>query len=101
MFKSKNDVIREERTIVVENASFGLALKFIGFALLLDIAYRSFAKGDTSWDLFAIIIISGFVSRAYQIRNRIVNKGWAKTLVISIIAGGLTAFITVLIMTVH
>jgi hypothetical protein len=101
MFTSKNEVQRDERTTVVENASFSLAYKFVGFALLLDVAYRSFAKGDAAWDLLAIVIISGFLTTAYQIRNRIVNKGWAKTFVSAIRAASLTAFIIVLIRTVH
>jgi hypothetical protein len=101
MFTNKNEVQRDERTTFVENASFGLAYKFVGFALLLDVAYRSFTKGDAAWDLLAIVIISGFLSTAYQIRNRIVNRSWAKTFVIAIMAASLIAFITVLIRTVH
>ena len=101
MFTDKKDIQRDERTTVVENASFSLAYKFVGFVLLLDVAYRAFAKGDSAWDLLAIVIISGFVSKTYQIRNRIVNKGLAKTFIITIIAGGLAAFIIALIMTVH
>ena len=38
MFNSKKEVQRDERTTIVENASFSLAYKFVGFALLIDVA---------------------------------------------------------------
>jgi len=101
MFNSKKEVQRDERTTIVENASFSLAYKFVGFALLIDVAYRAYTKGDGAWDLLAILIISGFLTTAYQIRNKIVNKGWASTFVLAIMVAGLIAFLTVLIRTIH
>ena len=101
MFTSKKVVQKDERTTVVENASYKLAYKFIGFALLIDIAYRAFAKGQSSWDLLAIVIISGFLTAAYQIRNKIVNRGWANTFILTITVACLAAFILVLIRTVR
>jgi len=101
MFTSKNEVQKDERTTVVENASYALAYKFVGFALLFDVAYRAYAIGDSSWDLLAILIISGLLTTAYQIRNKIVNRGWANTFILTITLAGLIAFFIVLIRTIH
>ncbi len=101
MFKNKKVVQKDERTTVVENASYGLAYKFIGFALLFDVAYRAYAKGEPSWDLMAILIISGFLTTAYQIRNKIVNRGLSNTIILTITVAGLVAFFLVLIRTIH
>jgi hypothetical protein len=101
MFTSKKEVQKDERTTVVENASYSLAYKFIGFALLFDVAYRAYVKGESSWDLMAILILSGFLITAYQIRNKIVNRGWANTYILTITVASLIAFILVLIRTIH
>lgn len=101
MFTSKREVQKDERTTFVENASYGLAIKFISFALLFDVAYRAYAKGDASWDLLAILIISGFLTTAFQIRNKIVNRGWANTFVLTVTVASLVAFFIVLFGTIH
>ncbi|MFA4980569.1 MAG: hypothetical protein WC589_23880 [Sphingobacterium sp.] len=101
MFTSKKEVQKDERTTVVENASYSLAYKFVGFALLFDVAYRAYVKSEASWDLLAIIIISGFLTISYQIRNKIVNRAWANTLILTITVASLVAFLIVLIRTIH
>jgi len=100
MFTNKKAFQKDERTIVVENASYSLAYKFIGFALLFDIAYRAYIIGENSWDLIAILIISGFLITVYQMRNKIVNRGWAITFILTIIVASLIAFFLVLIRTI-
>ena len=100
MFNKIKEVQKDERTTVVEHASYSLAYKFVGFAILFDVAYRAYVKGETSWDLLAILILSGLLTTAYQIKNKIVNKAWANTFVITITAACLTAFLLVLIRTI-
>lgn len=73
------EVNKDERTVYVENASYSLGYKFITFAILLDVAYRSFKLGEASWDLLAIVILSGFVLTIYQAKNKIINKFWVKS----------------------
>jgi hypothetical protein len=101
MFNNNKEVQKDERTTIVETASYALAYKFIGFALLFDVAYRAYAKGESSWDLLAIIIISGLLTTAYQLRNKILNKGWVNTFILTIALAGLVAFFSVLIRTIY
>ncbi len=77
-------VERDERTEAVEGASYGLAYKLVAFALLLDVAYRSFFLGQAAWDLLAIVIVSGLAITAYQWRGSIISRGWARALVVAI-----------------
>ena len=44
-------VVRDERTIAVEDASYRLAYGFISFALLLDVMYRSLVRREAPWEL--------------------------------------------------
>ncbi|MHB8126443.1 MAG: hypothetical protein ACYDEJ_12550 [Desulfitobacteriaceae bacterium] len=101
MFTDKKDVLRDERTITVENISYSLGYKFIGFALLFDVAYRAFKKGETSWDLFAILILSGALTTAYQFRNKIINKSMAKGFILAVTVASIVALLVVLVITVH
>lgn len=89
-----SNIERDERTVVVEKASYSLAYIFMGFALLLDIAYRSFVKGESSFDLLAIIVLSGFISTVYQAKHKILNQGWVKLIILAI---SISVFIAILI----
>jgi len=66
-------VVRDERTISVEDASYRFAYGFISFALLLDVMYRSFVRREASWELLAIVIVGGMVSSVYQWRRKILT----------------------------
>jgi hypothetical protein len=59
---SLSGVVRDERTVVVEDASYRFAYLFIAFALLLDVMYRSLVRQEASWDLLAIVVLAGAVS---------------------------------------
>ena len=50
---SANLVQRDERTTAIENASYRWAYLFLSFGLLLVVAYRSFARQESPWDLGA------------------------------------------------
>ena len=43
-------VVRDERTVAVEDASYRFAYIFITFALLLDVMYRSLVRQEASWE---------------------------------------------------
>jgi hypothetical protein len=66
-------VVRDERTVVVEDASYRVAYLFISFALLLDVMYRSLVRQEAGWDLLAIVVLAGAVSTFYQWRHRILS----------------------------
>jgi hypothetical protein len=91
-------VIKDERSEVVEKASYSVAYIFICFALLLDVVYRAFKTGESSFDLLAIVILSGIVSTIYQAKHQILNKSWLKTVVIVL---AISIFVGVMISTLR
>jgi hypothetical protein len=68
---------RDERTVVVENASFRWAYQFVSFGLLVLVGYRSFARGEAAWDLMALVVLGGVVASAYQWSQRVLTVRWA------------------------
>ena len=78
-------VEKDERTSFIERASYSYGYKTLAFGLLLDIIYRSFMFNESPWDLFAIIIISGFTMTAYQYKQKILGKNWLKTITLTIV----------------
>lgn len=92
------EIFKDERTVYVENASYSLGYKFLSFAILFDVAYRSFKLGEASWDLLAIVILSGFILTIYQAKNKILNKFWIKSAAIvfavSAVVGIVVAYLT-------
>jgi hypothetical protein len=81
-------VLRDERTEVVENASYRLAYLFITYALLLDVMYRSMVRRESSWELLAIVIVAGAISTVYQGWQRILNRQSLKVFAITFVAAG-------------
>jgi hypothetical protein len=67
-------VDRDERTVAVENASYRWAYNFMSFGLLLLVAYRSFVHHESSWDLFALVILGGGVGTVYQATHQVVGR---------------------------
>ena len=84
---------RDERAIFIENVSYKFGYNLITFALLLDVIYRGLILNEAAWDLLGIIIISGLVMILYQYKQKILDKNWIKTVVIS----SLIAFIVALL----
>jgi hypothetical protein len=78
----KNNIERDERAVAVQRASFTLGYQLLTFALLIDIMYRSFVRGEAPWDLFAIIFLGGAVTTIYQARYRIFTRSWIKTAIL-------------------
>jgi len=70
-------VERDERTTAIENAGYRWSYLFLSFGLLAVIAYRSFAHGQSSWDLFALVILGGGVNTVYQGIHRVLYRRWA------------------------
>lgn len=93
-----NLVEKDERTAFVENISYKFGYRFITFALLFDIIYRSLRLNDACWDLLGLIIVSGFVVSFYQYRQKILGKAWFKTFLITFVSAAVIAAIIALIM---
>jgi hypothetical protein len=84
-------VDRDERTIAVENASYRWAYLFLSFGLLAIVAFRSFALHQSSWDLLAIVVLSGVVATALRRRQHAFTGGAAKSAMLAIIGGVIAA----------
>lgn len=67
------NVVRDERTVAVENAIHRVAFVFVLFALLIDAACRSFFFHEAAWDLLALAFVPGFVCMIYQHRQKALN----------------------------
>jgi hypothetical protein len=74
-------VERDERTVVVENASYKWAVTFITFALLVDVVYRGAVRNEAAWDLMALAILSGVICTVYQARHKTL-PGWMAVLMV-------------------
>jgi hypothetical protein len=84
-------VSRDERTAVVENASYRIAYLVMSFGLLACVAYRGFVLQQSSWDLLALVILGGATATMYQGTNKVLSRLWIKATVATIIIAGLIA----------
>jgi hypothetical protein len=90
-------IIRDERTIVVENASYRWAYLLLSFGLLVIVAYRGFARRESSWDLLALVVLSGLVTTLYQGAHKVLSRRWALVAITTaLVAAGIALAITVL-----
>ena len=87
----RTDKNKDERAIAVERASHSIALKVVGFALLLDVFFRSIVGKTAAWDLLGIVILGGLVATLYQARYRIATRYWVKAIALSFIGAALVA----------
>ena len=69
-------IIRDERTIAVENSSYRWAYLLLSFGLLVIVAYRSFLWRESSWDLMVLVLLGGFVTTLYQWSHRVLSRRW-------------------------
>ena len=88
---------RDERVVMVENASYRWACSVMSFGLLVDVMYRSWVRHESSWDLFGLVILGGVVATAYQGSNRVLGPRWAKSTALVMISGAVVALLIVLL----
>lgn len=72
-----DDVVRDERTLSVENASYRWGYVFLAYGVLLIAAYRGLVQRVASWELLALVIVSGLVTTLYQGRYKVLSGRWA------------------------
>ncbi len=87
-------VVRDERTVTVENSSYRWAYLLLSFGLLAIVAYRGFIWRESSWDLLALVVLSGFVTTVYQGVHRVLSRRW---ILVAITTGLVAAVIAVAI----
>jgi hypothetical protein len=85
-------VERDERTTAIENAGYRWSYLFLSFGLLAIIAYRAFARGQSSWDLFALVILGGGVNAVYQWLHRVLYKRWVILTAVTMFVAALLGF---------
>jgi len=83
-------IMRDERTVATENASYRWAYLVLSFGLLVSTAYRAFVRHDSAWDLLALVILGGAVATFYQGRGRVLSQRWA-------VASGVAALLALVI----
>jgi hypothetical protein len=65
----------DERTEAVANAGSVWALNFLMFALLIDIACRSFFFKEVAWDLIGMVVVVSFILWGYLYRHKAMIPG--------------------------
>ena len=96
---SQPTIQADERTLAIAHAANTWGLNFIIFALLLDIIYRNAVLDQACWDLFALIIMSGAISRLYMAKHKVVLGqviNWKMRIVLAVVAF-LVAFVAALL----
>jgi hypothetical protein len=68
-------VVRDERIVAVENASYKWAGIFVTYALLVDGFCRGLFRNEAAWDLLALAIVPGIICTIYQARHK-TAQGW-------------------------
>lgn len=76
-------VLRDERTVAVENASYRWAYSVLVLGLFLDMIYRAMIRDGVTtigtamvqhnMDVFGLIVLSGLVATGYQAYNRVLG----------------------------
>jgi tRNA(Phe) wybutosine-synthesizing methylase Tyw3 len=84
-------IYTDERSETVENRSYAIAFRVMGFLLLLDVMYRSVRYREAAWDLMGIVIASGFLASYLQSRAKIVNIQYTRKMATAFVAAGLVA----------
>ena len=93
-------VERDERTVAVENASYGWAYLVLTYALLVEVMYRGLFRHEAAWDLMALVIVGGAICTVYQARQKTLVHGWVlKAALGAVIAAVIAAVAAVLAMT--
>ena len=85
-------IIRDERTITVENSSYRWGYLLLSYGLLVVVAYRSFIWRQSSWDLLALVVLGGVVTTLYQWTHRVLSRHWV---IVTIVAALLAAVVAV------
>ena len=87
---SESRIERDERTTVIENASYRLAYLFLSFGILLAVTYRAFALKDAhNWDLLGLVIASGAVTTGYQGAYKVLSRRGLATVLVTMTVAAL------------
>ncbi len=88
------DVVRDERTVAIENASYRLAFSLLSMGVLACVAYRGFMFDQACWDLLGLVIFTGWVAVAYQGAHKILSWRYAREAIMIMVLGGVIGAVT-------
>ena len=90
-------IVRDERTVSVENASFRWAYLLLSYGLLVSVAYRGLVRHENSWDLLALVMAGGAVSSLHQGSQGVLSRRWVMlstaAAVLALVLGGVIALL--------
>lgn len=84
-------IIRDERTVAIENASYRWGYAFLTYGLLLVVIGRAIAYRESNWDLMALVIAGGLLTSLYQAVRRALPRRWARTVLAAMFAAAAIA----------
>ena len=91
-----HSVVRDERTLAIENASYRWAYTLVCFALLIDVVYRGMFRNEAAWDLLALVVVSSSAATIHQIRHKIwAHSAWSAAVLIGLLAAAVAMLIGV------
>lgn len=88
---------RDERTVMVENASYRWANQVLSFGLLIDAMYRSWVLHEPALDLLGLVILGGGVAAAYQRSNQVLGRQWVRSMALAAVLAAALALVIVLV----
>jgi hypothetical protein len=91
-------VMRDERTLAIENTSYRWAYLVLSYGLLVITMYRSFVREEAAWDLLALVVLGGVVTTAYQGSQRVLTRQWAAVSGAAMVLAVVVALVLVLAM---
>jgi ketosteroid isomerase-like protein len=86
-----SDLVRDERTVVIEGASYRFAYLIVTFALPVDVTYRRPVRREASFDLLAIVVVGGTISALDQWPHQILTLHSAKLALYKGVVAGIIA----------
>ncbi len=75
----------------MENAGYRWAYHALAFGVLCASAYRSFVLRETTWDLMAMVVLSGVMNAAYQASHRVLYPRWVVMTVVTLVTAAALA----------
>ena len=84
-------VNRDERTVAVENAGYSWSYQLLAFGVLALAAYRSLVLHQATWDMLAMVVLSGVVNIVYQGWKKTLYPRWAMMMAFVVALAGLIA----------
>jgi hypothetical protein len=88
---------RDEREVAIDRAGDRLAYLVISYGLLGVVAWRSFVDGAATFELLALVILSGAVGAAYRARHRAFTRDSAIVLGVTILGALVVAVLIALL----